>query len=112
MLIVKGIVAAITVVVVSEMSSRFPRLGALVLSLPLVSVLTFITAWTTKRDLFAISSLARETMIITTLTMVFFAPIAFHDRLGLGFWSAFGSGVVLSVIVIGLWFWIGPTRIL
>jgi hypothetical protein len=79
-----GIVAAI-VIAVAELSKRFPRYGALVLSLPLVSILAFLASWLQHRDLPAISKLARETLVLVPLGLPFFLPFAFASRLGLGF---------------------------
>jgi hypothetical protein len=42
------------------------------------------------------------------LGLPFFVPLAFADKLRLGYWTAFGAGVVLASITIGLWFWLGP----
>ena len=40
--IVRVGIAAVTIVAVAELSKRFPRYGALLLSLPIVSILAFI----------------------------------------------------------------------
>jgi hypothetical protein len=37
------------------------------------------------------------------LGLPFFIPLAFADRLGLNFWSAFGAGLVLASLTIGTW---------
>lgn len=46
---------AITVVAAAELSKRYPRSGALPLSLPIVSVLAFIVTWLQHRDPVVIS---------------------------------------------------------
>lgn len=104
--IVKVFISAIILVTVSEVSQRMPRLGGLLLSLPLVSILAFLMAWTRYHDLPAISRLARETLILVPLGLPFFVPLAFADRLGLDFWSAFGSGMGLAAATIGTYLWI------
>jgi len=49
--IVKAAISAAVIVGVAEVSRRVPRLGALLLTLPLVSILAFITTWTNQHDL-------------------------------------------------------------
>jgi len=102
-----GIVAVI-VVAVAELSKRHPRYGALLLSLPLVSILAFLLSWFQHRDLPAISRLARETLVLVPLGLTFFLPFALAARAGLGFWSAFAAGVVLASLAIGGWLMVTP----
>ncbi len=106
--IMRGIIAGVVVVAVAEVSKRSPRLGAFLLTLPLVSILAFIAAWYTDRDMARILRLAREMLVLVPLGLPFFVPIGFADRLGLSFWPAFAAGIALASITIGLWLWLGP----
>jgi hypothetical protein len=63
------LIAGLTAVGVTELARRWPRGGALLLTLPLVSILAFVMAWTKDRDLSAAS----------------FHPLALAGRLGLSF---------------------------
>lgn len=101
-------IAAITIVVVAEVSKRYPRYGALLLSLPIVSILAFLLSWYQHHDLPAISKLARETLILVPLGLPFFLPLAFATRLGLDFWPAFAVGILLASITIGTWLLLTP----
>lgn len=103
----RTVIAAVTIVAVSETSQRFPRVGALLLSLPIISILAFVMSWTQHGDLPAVSRMARETLVLVLLGLVFFVPLAFADRLGLGFWSALTAGVVAASVTLGLWFQFG-----
>lgn len=111
MLVFRGIVAGVIVIGVSALAERYPRWGAFLLSLPIVSILAFLAAWHRGQDPAAISLLARETLVLVPLSLVFFAPLAFADRLGLGFWAAFGLGVLLASTAVGLWMWFGPVKL-
>ena len=104
MLLLRGIVAGATVILVTELARRYPRVGALVLTLPLVSLIAFVAAWTKDADLPGISRLARETLILVPLGLPFFVPLAFAESLRLGFWPAFGVGVLLATTTIGAYF--------
>ncbi len=106
--VTKTVIAAVTITAVSEISNRYPRLGALLLTLPTISILAFIFTWTGQRDLTTISRLARETLVLVPLGLPFFLPLAYASRLELSFWPAFITGVLLASVTIGLWFWLGP----
>ena len=102
-----GIVATI-IVVVAELSKRNPRVGALLLSLPIVSILPIAMSWFQHHDLPSISKLARDTLILVPLGLPFFVPLAFGSRLGLNFWPSFLSGILLASLTIGGWMLLGP----
>ncbi len=104
MTLFKGIIAGAIIIAVTEIGPKYPRIGGLLLTLPLVSVLAFIMAWTKQGDLPAISALAKETLILVPLGLPFFIPLAFADRLGLSFWSAFMAGVILASATIAAYF--------
>ena len=106
--VLRVVVPGCIILAVSELSRLMPRAGALLLSLPLVSILAFGAAWFRDHDLKSLSTMARETLILVPLGLPFFVPLAFAERLGLGFWSAMGLGVLLVSITIGLWLVWGP----
>ena len=41
----KGIIAGAIVVAVTEIGPKYPRIGGLLLTLPLISILAFVMAW-------------------------------------------------------------------
>src|SRR5882724_2997600 len=86
--LIRAVVAGLIVALVAEVSNRSPRLGAFLLTLPIVSILAFVMAWQRNHDIASISKLARETLILVPLGLPFFVPLAFSARLGLGFWAA------------------------
>lgn len=104
----RAIVAGVVVALVSHLADRYPRVGAIVLTLPIVSIVAFVAVWMKDQELTTVSRLARETLILVPLGLPFFIPIAFAEQLGLGFWGAFGLGIVLASTTIGLWFAFGP----
>ncbi|MCE9527047.1 MAG: hypothetical protein K8R36_13440 [Planctomycetales bacterium] len=106
--IVRVVIVAVIVVSVGEISRRYPRWGALLLSLPLISILAFLASWFQHKDLPAISRVARETLILVPLSLPFFLPFAFSQRLGLSFWGSLASGIGITVIIIGIWLYFAP----
>lgn len=107
--ILKALLSAAVIVAVAEVSARSPRWGALLLTLPLVSILAFIVTWTKAGDMAAITHLSRETLVLVPLGLPFFIPFALANRTGLSFWPSFAAGVLLASITIGLWFRFGPS---
>lgn len=85
-----------------------PISAALLLTLPIISIVAFVAVWQKEQDLSTINRLARETLVLVPLGLPFFVPLAFSERLGLGFWTAFSGGVVLASVSIELWFWLEP----
>jgi hypothetical protein len=104
----KVVIVAMIVVVVGEISRRYPRAGALLLSLPIISILAFLVAWSQHHDLKSVSQLARETLILVPLGLPFFLPLAFAHRLNLGFWPAMVAGVLLASVTIAGWLLLAP----
>jgi len=103
-------IAAVIIVAVAEVSKRYPRYGASLLSLPIVSVLAFAFAWNQYHDLPAISKLAKETLVLVPLGLPFFLPFAFSNQLGLSFWASMALGIILAALTIGAWLSLGPSQ--
>jgi hypothetical protein len=108
--IVRVTIVALTVVTVAELSKRYPRFGALLLSLPIVSILAFVLSWFQHGDLTAVSKLARETLILVPLGLPFFIPLALATRWGWDFWPSFTAGIALASLTIGAWLWFVPAQ--
>lgn len=106
--LLRVVIVAITVVLVAEISRRWPRLGALLLSLPIVSILAFVLGWLQHGDLVSLTRMSRETLVLVPLGLPLFVPLAIANRLGIGFWTALVTGVLLASSTIGLWMWWNP----
>jgi hypothetical protein len=79
-------IAGLVVAGVSELVDRFPRRGALLLTLPVVSIVAFVVVWNKEQNMTTVSRLARETLVLVPLGLPLFNPIAFLERIGLWFW--------------------------
>lgn len=107
--ILRAVIAGLVVATVVELAGRSPRAGALILTLPLTSIIAFIATWITHRETVTIMHLSREVLVLVPLGLPFFVPLALADRLGLGFWPAFSLGLGMAALTIGLWFGFGPS---
>jgi hypothetical protein len=108
--IVRVVVVAVIVVTVAEISKRSPRLGAVLLSLPIMSILAFMLSWLQHRDQQVIASMSRETLILVPLGLPFFVPFALMSRFGWSFWSCMVAGVLLASLTIGSWLALTASR--
>jgi hypothetical protein len=106
----KAVISAAVIVTVAEISGRFPRLGALLITLPFVSILAFIMTWAREGQMTTITQLARETLILVPLGLPFFIPFAIANRTGLSFWPTFILGVLLASLTIGAWLRFAPNK--
>ncbi len=63
--LLKAIISAAVILAVAEASGRFPTLGAMLLTLPLVNIFAFIMTWTKECETTTITQLARETLVLS-----------------------------------------------
>ncbi|TDK42213.1 DUF3147 family protein [Antarcticimicrobium luteum] len=98
-LIVKALISGLLVVAVSEVAKRAPGIGALIASLPLISVLGMIWLWRDKPDAQNMADHAQATFwyVIPSLPMFLLIP-ALLTR-GWGFWAALTAGCLLTVVL-------------
>jgi len=95
-LAVKAALSGVIIAVVSEVARRSPALGALIVSLPLVSILGILWLWHDTGDAERIAAHAQSTFwyVLPTLPMFLVMPALL--RQGAGFWTALGSCCTLT----------------
>jgi hypothetical protein len=96
-LIIKGVVSGLIIVLASEVGRRNPGWGALILSLPLVSILAMIWLWRDTSDGERIAALAQATFWLVLPTLPFFLALAALLRQGVAFWLALALACLLTV---------------
>lgn len=107
-LAVKALVSGIIVAAVSEFAKRYPGLGALIASLPLVSVLGMIWLWRDKPDAENMAAHAGATFwyVLPSLPMFLLMPVLL--RHGWPFWLALVTGCALTIALYLGMTWVGP----
>ncbi|MEZ6013319.1 MAG: DUF3147 family protein [Hyphomonas sp.] len=107
-LLLKALISGIIVAVVSELSKRFPGTGALIASLPLVSVLGMIWLWRDKPDIqnMAAHSSATFWYVLPSLPMFLLIPALLKQ--GCPFWLALTAGCALTIVLYLAMTWLGP----
>ncbi|MCC6598541.1 MAG: DUF3147 family protein [Alphaproteobacteria bacterium] len=96
-MIFKAALSGIVIALVSEIARRSPGLGALVVSLPLISVLAMIWLWHEAGDSERIAAHAQATFwyVIPSLPMFLVLPALL--RSGIGFYPALGLSCALTI---------------
>src|SRR3569832_305099 len=107
-LILKALLSGFIVAAVSELDKRWPGLGGLVASLPLVSVLGMSWLWRDTHDPDRMAAHATGTFwfVIPSLPMFLLIPALL--KRGVGFWPALAAGCVLTMTLYALTVWLGP----
>ncbi|HTI66282.1 MAG TPA: DUF3147 family protein [Caulobacteraceae bacterium] len=95
-LILKALLSGAIVMIVSEVARRSPPVGALVASLPLISILGMIWLWrdTSDTERLAAHSQATFWYVLPSLPMFLVLPALL--RAGMSFWVALALCVVLT----------------
>ena len=107
-LIVKALLSGLIVAIVSEVARRAPGLGALLVSLPTVSLLAFVWLWRDTGDSEQVAALAQATFWYFLPSMPLFLVLPALLRGGTPFWPALGLSCALTVALYLLMVWAGP----
>ena len=99
-LILKAVLSGVIVLVVSEVARRSPGLGALIASLPLVSLLAMIWLWRDTGDPARIAAHAEATFWLVLPTMPMFLVLPYMLRRGWEFWP---SLLCVCALTVGLY---------
>jgi len=107
-LAIKATISAIIIVAVSEIAKRYPGLGAMIASLPLISILGMIWLWRDKPDAANMAAHAEATFwfVLPSLPMFLLVPALL--RHGVSFWAALVAGCLLTIALYAAMVWAGP----
>lgn len=96
-LIVKAAISGLIIAIVSEVARRAPSLGALIASLPLISVLGMIWLWRDRPDVATMAAHSTATFwyVLPSLPMFLLLPAVL--RRGVGFWPALAAGILVTI---------------
>lgn len=96
--VVKLAVTAGLVVLVSELSKRSSFLGALLASLPLVSVLAMVWLYVDTRDTAAVAALSRGVFWLVLPSLVLFVVLPLLLQRGYGFYFSLAVSIAATVV--------------
>lgn len=108
LLLLKAVISGLLIAAASEIAKRYPGFGALIASLPLVSVLGMIWLWRARPDPDNMAAHMSATVwyVLPSLPMFLLMPIML--RHGFGFWLTLAAGCALTVVLYAAMTWLAP----
>jgi len=107
-LVIKAVISGIIVAAASEVARRWPTVGGLIVSLPLVSLLAFLWLWNDTHDPGRIVALSMSTFWFFLPSMPLFLILPGLLRSGTSFWLAFTIGIAVTMALYAAMFWAAP----
>jgi hypothetical protein len=104
-LAMKALISGAIIAIVSEAAKRSPGIGALILSLPMISILAFIWLWRDTADKEGIAALAQSTFWFVVATLPMFLSLPVLLRGGMGFWASLGLSCLLTLVLYAVLVW-------
>ena len=98
---VKVLISAALVVLVSELAKRSTVAGAVVASIPLVSVLAMIWLYVDTRDVAQVAALSRGVFWLVLPSLVLFVLLPVLLQRGVGFYASLAASIGATVVAYG-----------
>lgn len=100
--VIKTLISALIIVLVGEASKRSSTLAALLLALPIVSVMSFVWLYVQTQDTVKIADLSYETFWFVLPTLPMFLLLSYLLRRDLSFPVALGICTVVTAALFAL----------
>jgi hypothetical protein len=107
-LLFKALVSGVIIAIVSEVARRSPGLGALIASLPLISVMGMMWLWRDTQDPIRLAAHAEATFWYVLPSLPMFLLIPEMLRRGAPFWLSLGVGCMLTIALYLIMVWLAP----
>jgi hypothetical protein len=107
-LIIKACLSGVLVVLVSEVARRYPGIGGLITSLPLVAILSIVWLWRDTSDAERIASYAEATFWFVLPSLPFFLVFPAMLRHGVAFYAALVLSCILTMALYSVTVWLVP----
>tara|TARA_R110000772_G_scaffold39727_12_gene93188 strand:- start:1473 stop:1823 length:351 start_codon:yes stop_codon:yes gene_type:complete len=96
---VRAIISGVIVAIVAIMARRYPAMGALIASLPLISILAMIWLWRDTGDTELLAGHVQATFFYVIPSLPMFLLIPMMLRQGINFWASLTAGILLTIIL-------------
>ena len=106
--LLKAGLSGIIVALVSLVAKRYPGLGGLIASLPLISVLGMIWLWRDTHDPVRMAAHAEATFWFVLPSLPMFLIVPAMLRQGASFWAALALGCATTLLLYAAMTLIGP----
>src|SRR3954469_13615115 len=107
-LVIKSAISGLIIAIVSEVARRSPGWGALIVSLPLVSILGMIWLWRDTHDPVRMAAHAEATFWFVLPSLPMFLIVPAMLRGGASFWTALLTGCAATLALYGAMTILGP----
>ena len=97
--VVKIVVTALLVVVISEVSKRSTFVGALLASLPIVSVLAMVWLYNDTRDAMQVAALSKSIFWLVLPSLVLFLLLPALLSRGIHFYLSLAASIGATIVV-------------
>ncbi|OGI50552.1 MAG: hypothetical protein A3E57_02005 [Candidatus Muproteobacteria bacterium RIFCSPHIGHO2_12_FULL_60_33] len=97
----KVLISAVIIGVATEVAKRYPFWGAVIIALPLTSILAMGWLYAETSDNVLVTKFARDIFLVVPVSLVFFVPFLLETRTRLGFVSNMLIG--LALLAVSVW---------
>ncbi len=97
----KVIGSALVIGIATEVAKRHPFWGAVIIALPLTSILAMSWLYADTHDSLLVTKFARDIFMVLPVSLLFFLPFLIERRTGLDFLANMAAGLVL--LALGVW---------
>ena len=108
-LLAKGLFSGVVIVTASEIAKKSALFGALVISLPLASIMSLTWLYNDTKDTAQVADFAESILWLVIPAMLLFMILPYLLRRGWGFEVAMAVGIVATIIAYGLSIWVAQT---
>ena len=104
MFFIKILISSVIIASVSEVAKKSGKLGGLILSLPLTSLLALLLIWIENKDALKVAQVSSETLIFVLPSLVFFLvlPLCIHQNLN--FYLSFAIAIISTLFAYFLFY--------
>ena len=97
-LVVRGLLSGGLVVGASELAKRNELMGALLVSIPLISILAIIWLYNDSSDTEQVANFTTGILWLVIPSLTLFISLPIFLRRGIEFWPALGAACLLTII--------------
>jgi hypothetical protein len=95
--VVRALLSGIIIALIAIIGRKAPAAGALIASLPLISIMGMIWLWRDTGDRTLLANHAEATFYFVIPSLPMFLLIPWMLRSGVGFWLSLGAGIALTI---------------
>jgi uncharacterized membrane protein (GlpM family) len=102
-LLLRAAISGVIVALASEVARRSTLLGAVIVSLPLTSILAIVWLYRADRDTDEVASFAWSILWVIVPSLVFFVALPLLLRGGMAFWPSLLLACAATAVAYGAW---------